>query len=86
MKESDLDGLKEKLSDLEWPAGYLFKFIVPAGKIDQIVKVLPKGELSTKESGKGKYISVTSYSELGSSDEVIDVYLNASRIEGLIAL
>lgn len=86
MKQSDFDGLREKLANLEWPAGYLFKFIVPAGKIEEIVKVLPKGELSTKESGKGNYISVTSYSELNSGDEVIDVYMNASRIEGLIAL
>ncbi len=86
MGNKDFDGLREKLDNLEWPAGYLFKFIVPAGKTEDIIRILPKGDLSTKESGQGKYVSVTSYAELGSSEEVIEVYQKAAGVEGVIAL
>lgn len=83
---NDFDGLREKLSNLEWPAGYLFKFIVPADKTEDIINILPKGDLSTRESGQGKYVSVTSYAELDSGDEVIEIYQKAARVEGVIAL
>lgn len=86
MDNSQFDSLREKLSVLEWPAGYLFKFIVPANKVNEIVEILPKGELSTRESGKGKYVSVTSYSEMETCDEVINVYEKASRVQGIMAL
>lgn len=86
MENSQFDSLREKLDALEWPAGYLFKFIVPVNKVNEIVEILPKGDLSTRESGKGKYVSVTSYAEMNTSEEVIDVYEKASRVEGIMAL
>lgn len=79
--------LKEKL-DLEhqWPSIYMFKFIVPSEKVNEVKGLFPKHEVSTKPSSKGTYISVTAKVMIPNSEEVIKTYKEAKKIEGLIAL
>jgi uncharacterized protein len=86
MKEIQFDVLRERLSKLIWPAGYMFKFIVPADKVGEIVNILPEVEYTLKESGKGNYVSVTSFFELSSEDEVIAIYQKAAQVKGVISL
>ncbi|MBV6644334.1 MAG: DUF493 family protein [Cyclobacteriaceae bacterium] len=78
---------KEKIEDQHrFPGPYVFKFIVPKEKKDEVIALLPVGDLSFKASSGEKYISITLKSSLKSSDEVLEVYQKVHRIEGLIAL
>ncbi len=78
---------KEKLdSQHRWPSLYMFKFIVPKGQENSIIDLFPKNEVKTKASKRGNYISVTSQVMMGSSDDVIKIYQDAHKVEGVIAL
>lgn len=82
-----VDGFKEKLeNEYTFPVVYVFKFIVPLDKKEQLEAVLPTGEISYRPSRTNKYVSLTLKKEVASSDEVIEVYTNAHHIEGIIAL
>lgn len=83
--------LKKELSDsATWPAGYLFKFIVPTDteKILQIENAFNgKGAvIKTTKSKNGKYTSVSIDVRMKSPQSVIDKYIELSEIEGIISL
>lgn len=83
----DYSTFKERLDrNHTWPAEYMFKFIVPKGKEDQISVLFSQKDVSTKESSSGNYISVTSRMMIKSSEEVIRIYEEAQKVEGVIAL
>ena len=83
----DFDAFQQKLDDqFSWPSLYMFKFIVPSGKENEVGALFPKNESIHKPSKKGNYISVTTKVMMPSSDEVIRIYKEATGIEGLIAL
>jgi len=86
-KEIDLEAFKQKLDGThKWPSLYMFKFIVPRGKEDEVFALFPKNDLSTKESSKGNYISVTAKVMMGSSEAVMEKYHEANKIDGVLAL
>jgi putative lipoic acid-binding regulatory protein len=86
-KKLDLASLKEQLdSQTDFPTLYMFKFIVPIGKENEVAKLLPRNELVLKKSAKGNYASVTIKAMMPSSDSIIAVYEQASAIEGIISL
>ncbi|MEL6538078.1 MAG: DUF493 domain-containing protein [Bacteroidota bacterium] len=86
-KEFDIEGFKEKLDAVHtWPSVYTFKFIVPQDKLTQVEVLFPRHELKLKDSSKGKYVSVTAKMMASSSEEVVSIYQEASKIEGIIAL
>ena len=70
----------------QWPTWYLFKFIVPRGKEQQLVELFPEGQATVKASSKGNYRSVTSKIMMSSANEVLDIYEKARQIEGVLAL
>jgi putative lipoic acid-binding regulatory protein len=70
----------------EWPTRYTFKFIVPAEQIDEVKAVFGGHPVRVRESSKGTYKSVTARVQMTSSDAVVDVYKEASSIEGIIPL
>jgi uncharacterized protein len=79
--------LKEKLDQNHaWPDLYTFKFIVPAGKESQITALFPNHTTTKRSSNKGNYTSITVQMMMPSSDAVIEVYVSASAVEGVIAL
>ncbi|MFM8833852.1 MAG: DUF493 family protein [Cytophagales bacterium] len=79
--------LKEKLDQNHaWPDLYTFKFIVPAGKESQITALFPNHTTTKRNSNKGNYTSITVQMMMPSSEAVIDVYVSASAVEGVIAL
>ncbi|EON78508.1 hypothetical protein ADIS_1023 [Lunatimonas lonarensis] len=83
----DLSSFREKLdAHSSFPTLYMFKFIVPKGKENQLASLLPNNEMKLKASSKGTYISATIQVMMPSSDAIIDVYLRASKIDGVIAL
>ena len=87
MDKEWLTRFREKLDQhYAWPSLYMFKFIVPSGKEDQVKRLFPTHTTTEKASREGKYTSVTVQMMMPSSDAVIAIYEQASVIEGLIAL
>lgn len=84
----DVESFREKVeNEHTFPGYYIFKFIVPAEKKDEILDLLPPGDnVKFKESSNKKYISVTSRVKLQTSQGVLDVYFAANKVEGCIAL
>lgn len=78
---------KQKLDEqYSWPSLYMFKFIVSKGKETEVMNLFPFNEVSTKSSKNGNYISVTAKVMMGSSDDIIKIYEEAYKIEGVISL
>ena len=87
MSDQSINSFKEKLEkEYDWPALYTFKFIVPKGQEGQIKTIFKNHEVSEKHSSKGNYISVTAKVMAESSEKIVDYYLEANKIEGVIAL
>lgn len=85
-KES-IDSFREKLeNEYEWPSLYTFKFIVPKDKVEEVRQLFTNHDISEKASSKGNYVSLTSKIMSESSQHIIDIYIEANTIEGLIAL
>lgn len=83
----DIEAFKQKLDQQhDWPSLYMFKFIVPTGKENEVFALFPKNDLTTKKSRKGNYTSVTAQVMMRSSEDVVDKYIEAHRIEGVLAL
>jgi putative lipoic acid-binding regulatory protein len=71
----------------DWPCSYLFKFIVPKDQVDQVLDLFDDGvEVTTRESKRGNYVSVTAEVEMGSSEEVVGLYRRAGEIDGVMPL
>jgi len=87
MDQEWLNSFREKLDQhYAWPSLYMFKFIVPAGKENDLKNLFPNHTPTEKASKNGNFISVTLQMMMPSSEAVIDVYTKAADIEGLIAL
>lgn len=85
--QESIESFREKLEqEYEWPALYIYKFIVPSEKIGEVKALFPMHEVSEKASSNGNYISLTARVMAESSQSIINVYLEANKIEGLIAL
>lgn len=90
--EDFYEGLKNQLEQYtDWPAPYLFKFIVPTDQstVEQVLsffKDIPDAKAKTKTSSKGKYTSISIEGVLESAEAVIEKYKKVSVVEGLISL
>lgn len=81
------DQFKEKLDiEYNWPALYMFKFIVPKGQEEKVKSLFPYNEITTKASKNGNYISVTAQVMMNSSEAIVKIYEEAYKIEGVISL
>jgi len=83
--------LKIQLEDTtEFPALYMYKFIVPSDKekIQEVHEIFNNlgAVINTKKSSKGTYTSVTIRANMKSADAVIAKYKQASKVEGIISL
>jgi putative lipoic acid-binding regulatory protein len=78
---------KEKLeAQSSFPILYMFKFIVPNGKENEIAAILPNNKMTLKTSSKGTYVSATIKAMMPSSDAILAVYDKAAEVEGVISL
>ncbi len=83
----DTDAFKEKIeSEHSFPGTYVFKFIVPVGKKTEVTDLLPVGDISFRNSTNNSYVSITLKAHVSTSDEVVEVYERAYKVEGIIAL
>lgn len=83
--------LKEKLEAThEFPQDYLFKFIVTndQAKLTEIYKVFDgiKFTLSNRESKNGKYTSCNIFAFVLDAEQVIKIYQEVGKIEGVMML
>lgn len=85
--ENSINSFKDKLDkEYNWPALYTFKFIVPKGKENEVKQLFSNHVVKEKFSSKGNYISITAEIMAQSSDKVVEYYLEANKVEGIIAL
>ncbi|AYM99542.1 DUF493 domain-containing protein [Chryseobacterium sp. C-71] len=83
--------LKEKLEGHhDFPEDYLFKFIIPTddAKLTEIYKVFDgiKFTLGNRESKNGKYTACNINAFVLDADQVVRIYKEVARIEGVILL
>jgi len=81
---------KQLEGDTQWPSNYLYKFIVPA-TLDKIAEVEAifdgmNALISTRDSSKGSYTSISVKVMMNSPEAVIEKYLEVSSVEGVISL
>lgn len=90
MSNDKFADLRKKLEEtLTYPSVYMFKFILEADnrRIALVENMFgDDAEIYTKESDKGKYISITVKSVVVSVDDVIAIYEKAAEIEGVMLL
>jgi putative lipoic acid-binding regulatory protein len=74
-----------ELDSNNWPALYLFKFIVPS-EADNVVRELAfdcmGAVIKTTKSKTGKFTSVSVDVQVKDSQEIIDKYLEVSTLKG----
>jgi putative lipoic acid-binding regulatory protein len=89
MKEDFFAGLQQKLDDqCEWPHVYMFKFIIPADNQKLALVEGLFGEetvITTRQSSSNKFISITAKELMLNSDEIINIYKEAAKIEGIMS-
>lgn len=81
--------LRLQLEKEEWPSIYMFKFIIPNDpeKIAKVSALFDDGvELRMQPSTSKTYVSITGKELMIDADSVIDRYVKAAEIDGLIAL
>lgn len=82
---------REKLLQLldnnhTWPDYYHFKFIVKEHAKEEITQIFEKEHITIKESSRGNYLSITVRKMINHSHEVLAVYEEVGKIEGVITL
>lgn len=90
-KEEKYKNLEVQLAQhQEWPAVYMFKFIIPADnqKLSQVENLFntEEAEVTVRQSSKGNYVSITAKELMLNPEKVIERYRDAEGIEGLISL
>jgi hypothetical protein len=90
MTEEELNRFKKKLVEsTSFPTVYMYKFIIPSNHRNiALVESLFEADtdILLKESGSGRYTSITAKQVVVNPDEIIDMYRRAAKIEGLIFL
>ncbi|MCB0421843.1 MAG: DUF493 domain-containing protein [Bdellovibrionales bacterium] len=69
-----------------FPTEYLFKFIVPKNHEFMVRDLFDEGQIDTRPSSKGTYVSVSILITMHSADAIISIYKKAEGIPGLISL
>lgn len=83
--------LKTELDNAnEWPAEYLFKFIVPTDKqkIETVENAFDRmgAVIKTTQSKTAKFTSISIDVTMNSAEAIVGKYLEVSTIEGIISL
>jgi len=83
----DLSKLQNLLEEqMQWPADYHFKFVVKTEQKHEVLHHLSDHKNTEKLSKNGNYTSITATKLYHKSDDIIAVYKNVSKVEGIITL
>lgn len=72
--------------EYNFPAQYIFKFIVKTESKKNILELLPGAKKSERVSKNGNFISITLSQIMKNSEEIVYIYEKASKIKGIISL
>jgi putative lipoic acid-binding regulatory protein len=89
MNKDPFERLREHLALQEWPNVYFFKFIVPNDphSLAQATALFTEtADVSFHQSSTGKYISVSAKELMLDVESIIEVYVKASTIKGIVSL
>jgi len=90
MTDEEAEKFKNTLQEsLTFPCVYMYKFIVKSENrnIALVENLFEAGaEIFSKESGGGKYISITVSQVSLNVEEIISIYKKAAKIKGIIFL
>lgn len=87
MEDPTLLSLQAKLDEFyTYPCCYVFKFIAPMARMDDLAELFKGRAFTTRYSKNAKYVSFTAEWEVASSEEVISYYRRAGKIKGVISL
>ena len=87
MDDAALKAFRVKVDETHaWPCVYVFKFIVPRWKLPDLLALFEGRAYATRDSANGKYVSLTAEWVVPSSADVIAVYVQALKIEGILTL
>ena len=70
----------------QWPDYYIWKFIVKMENQQAVLDLLKDHEIQIKPSEKGNYVSITARKLVKSTDEVLVLYVDMSKISGVMSL
>lgn len=88
--EERIRKIKASLSEVhQWPSIYIFKFIFENSmdKRNEVLSIFSEDvEVGVKYSREGNYVSLTIKEVIYKSEDVLDRYLQASKVDGVIAL
>lgn len=83
----DFSKFEQLLDDqITWPNKYTFKFITKTEQIELLRDALTEHDIQERASRNGKYTSISSRKIVNSSKEVIEIYKEIGKIEGVITL
>ncbi len=78
---------KNRLDEIHtWPGSYLFKFVVPEHKKGELLSLMPTGLVQERSSTNQKYVSISLNAMMESSDQVVAIYKQVAKIEGVVTL
>lgn len=89
MDENIFDKLRLQLDQEDWPAVYLFKFIVPNDdeKLALVTSMFnDSNEIVLHQSKNGNFVSVSVKELMLDVDSIISKYVEAAKIPGVISL
>jgi len=90
MTDEELESFRKKLVEsMSFPSVYMFKFIVPSENRNiALAENLfePEADIHIKESGKGRYTSITAKQVVMNVEEILEVYKKAALIKGVMFL
>ena len=72
--------------EYNFPAQYIFKFIVKTELKKNILELLPGAKKSERVSKNGNFVSITLSQIMKNSEEIVYIYEKASKIKGVISL
>lgn len=84
--DKKFEKLKAQLINENFPLVYMFKFITPQDKVSEVMPLFEEGDISTRRSSKGNYVSITVKMVMFSADHIIEKYRAVSHIKGVISL
>ena len=83
----DINKFKELLDEQnDWPEFYTFKFVIKTELKANLLTVLSDQKVTEKLSKNGKYTSITSRLYANNADEIMNVYAEVKKIDGVLSL
>ncbi len=86
MNSPSFERLQVQLDKLDYPTAFMFKFIAPLAGLIQLRSIFKGHPVRFNPSRNGNYISITAELEMQSSREIIAIYEQAAKVEGVILL